>query len=154
MERLFYGRRVLDKNGNPKSKEFWVGGIYGDPVHSIKKVFQQCVSATDSRAYEHWGMSWAITTSSDESNGGEGRREAKIAAKQPVYSRWLRTGEDVDLVEDCDRRDAGEEDPMGWVGREERRQEPGEGEVVEVEERARGEIKKEGGGRRLRLERV
>ncbi|GMI12150.1 hypothetical protein TrRE_jg8572 [Triparma retinervis] len=84
VERLFYGRKVTDERGNLKGKESWVGGIYGDPAHSVKKAFQQEAAGSGGvRVYQHWGMSWAITTVTDDSNGGASRRLAKIVAKQP-----------------------------------------------------------------------
>ena len=129
VERLFYGRKVTDERGNLKGKESWVGGIYGDPAHSVKKAFQQEAAGSGGvRVYQHWGMSWAITTVTDDSNGGASRRLAKIVAKQPVYARWLGTGRDEDLEEDCDDD---EDNVTEWVGKGERMG-PSEGDVVEV----------------------
>jgi hypothetical protein len=145
VERLFYGRRVCDKDGNDKGKEFWVGGIYGDPAHTLKKAFQISVTGVEheQRVYEHWGMSWATMKPVDESRGGASRRAAKIDAKLPVYGKWLGTGNDEDLEEDCDGED---ERDMGWVGKGERKK-PEEGDVVENDDE---EGEKELGGRRKR----
>ena len=92
------------------------------------------------RVYEHWGMSWAITNIRDDSNGGSSRRLAKIEAKQPVYGKWLSTGKDEELVEDCDGREE-----VVWNGKGER-VEPEEGDVVEADG-----VEEGGGGRRLRI---
>mmetsp|Transcript_23580 Transcript_23580/g.44346 ORF Transcript_23580/g.44346 Transcript_23580/m.44346 type:complete len:276 (-) Transcript_23580:65-892(-) len=140
VERLFYGRRVTDKNGSLKGKDSWVGGICGDPAHTVKKVFQMEVEEGGQRVYEHWGMSWAITNIRDDSNGGSSRRLAKIEAKQPVYGKWLSTGKDKDLVEDCDGREE-----VVWNGKGER-VEPEEGDVVEADG-----VEEGGRGRRLRI---
>lgn len=143
VERLFYGKRVLDKNSVPKAKEFWKGGVYGDPSHMIKKVFQ-FPALGEQRVYEHWGMSWAISTSTDDSTGGEARRVVKVSTKQPVYSKWLDSGKDEDLIEDCDGV-SGEDDAMNWIGKG-ARTEPAEGDVVEGDKEAEG-----GEGRRIRM---
>mmetsp|Transcript_1976 Transcript_1976/g.3974 ORF Transcript_1976/g.3974 Transcript_1976/m.3974 type:complete len:269 (+) Transcript_1976:166-972(+) len=150
VERLFYGKKVTDKNGTVKDKQFWVGGIYGDPVHTVKKVFEQKVEEGAERVYEFWGMSWAITNSNDESTGGSSRRLAKIVAKQPCYGKWLGSGNDEDLVEAL----CNDDEEFKWVSDGERKASE-EGDVVEVDGEEKGNVKKDGemtrGGRRLRL---